>query len=223
MLGRVVRMIIQIYEIQTPEEAEACMELGVNQLGSVLLSHENWQSSLLREVMRSSTGTETRNSLIPLFQKPLTLFRALDYYRPHYIHFCETLTSNNGHEIDLEAFISMQIQVKKRFPEIGIIRSIPIPRKGMRPHFPTLKIAKALEPFSDLFLTDTWVGQEPVKGFIGITGKTPDWDMAEALVAQSDIPVILAGGLSPENVYEAIRYACYVYLMWINNNDCATR
>ena len=31
-------MITQIYEIQTPQEAEKCIELGVDQIGSVLLS-----------------------------------------------------------------------------------------------------------------------------------------------------------------------------------------
>ena len=62
--------------------------------------------------------------------------------------------------------------LKKKFPEIGIMRSIPIPQKGILPHFPSLKIAHLLEPVSDIFLTDTWLGKEPVKGFIGITGKS---------------------------------------------------
>ena len=43
-----------------------------------------------------------------------------------------------------------------------------------------------------------------MKGYIGITGKTADWEMARELVIQSNIPVILAGGLSAENVYSAL-------------------
>jgi phosphoribosylanthranilate isomerase len=70
--------------------------------------------------------------------------------------------------------------------------------------FPTLKIAEKLESVSDLFLTDTWLGNEPVEGFIGITGKRCDLEIAKKLIIQSRIPVILAGGLSPGNVYEAI-------------------
>ncbi|MBW1801645.1 MAG: hypothetical protein JRJ85_13060, partial [Deltaproteobacteria bacterium] len=65
-------------------------------------------------------------------------------------------------------------------------------------------IAKALEPCSDLFLIDTWFGEEPVEGFIGITGETADREMSQTLVSECNIPVILAGGLSPENVYDAI-------------------
>jgi phosphoribosylanthranilate isomerase len=76
--------------------------------------------------------------------------------------------------------------------------------KGSAPEFPTLAIARELEPLSDLFQTDTWVGKGPVEGFIGITGKTCDRRIARELVIRSRIPVILAGGLSPENVFEAL-------------------
>lgn len=197
-------MIVQIYEIQTPKEAEKCIELGVDHLGSVIFTQDEWRVPTLREVINLSEGTSVKNSLIPLFQDSYTLYRAFDYYRPHYVHFCDSLTDENGHEIDLDGFIRYQSELKDKFPEIGIIRSIPIPEKGISPDFPTLKIASAFQPISDILLTDTWVREEPVKGYIGITGKTADWDIARNLVTQTDIPVILGGGLSPENVYEAI-------------------
>jgi phosphoribosylanthranilate isomerase len=132
------------------------------------------------------------------------IFRSLDYYRPHFIHFCETLTDEDGDEVDLEKYINLQNETKIRFPEIGVIRSIPIPVDGSGKDFPTLSIARQLEKVSDLFLTDTWLGKEPVKGFIGITGKLCDRKIARDLVTQSKIPVILAGGLSPENVYDSL-------------------
>jgi phosphoribosylanthranilate isomerase len=61
-----------------------------------------------------------------------------------------------------------------------------------------------MEPHSDLFLADTWLPQEPVKGFIGITGRTASQEKAKELVVASRLPVLLAGGLSPENVYDAV-------------------
>ena len=39
----------------------------------------------------------------------------------------------------------------------------------------------------------------------GGTGETHDWDRARAVVADLDAPVLLAGGLTPENVAEAVR------------------
>jgi len=196
-------MIVQVYEIQTPHEAEKCIDLGVDHLGSVVLSEEEWHQPLLKDVMGLTGGTDTRNSLIPLFRDMDVLLRTLDYYRPHYVHFCDSLTDHNGNERDLHEFVHLQSGIREKFPEIGIIRSIPIPRNGAFPGFPTLKIARTFEPVSDFFLTDTWLGKEPVKGYIGITGTTADWDVARELVLGSDIPVILAGGLSPDNVYQA--------------------
>jgi phosphoribosylanthranilate isomerase len=202
--GDKFNMIVQIYEIQAPKDAEKCIELGVDHIGSVLLSKENWRMSSLREVVRLSDGTGTRNSFIPLFQDKELLYRSIDYYRPHYVHFCDSLTDSGGIPLPMEKLIKLQSEVKEKFPEIGIMRSLPIPRKVEQQGFPTLKLGKMLEPVTDVFLTDTWLGKEPVEGYIGITGRTADWEIAKELVHQSNIPLILAGGLSPENVYEAL-------------------
>lgn len=56
-------------------------------------------------------------------------------------------------------------------------------------------------PHVDGFITDTF---DPVSGASGATGKTHDWDISRRLVELSPRPVILAGGLTPENVARAI-------------------
>lgn len=178
--------------------------MGVDHVGSTLLYESDWKQPGVKEAIGASKGTGVKNSIIPLFSKMDTLSRLLDYYQPDFIHLCEDLTDNQGQEINLDEYVSMQSKLKEKFPEVGIIRSIPIPGKGLTPDFPTLKIARRLESVSDLFLTDTWLGEGPVKGFIGITGKLCDLVLAKNLVFQTKIPVILGGGLSPENVYEAL-------------------
>ena len=54
----------------------------------------------------------------------------------------------------------------------------------------------------DALLLDTYV-----KDAIGGTGKTFDWEIARRFSEDVDKPIILAGGLTPENVSEAIRIA----------------
>jgi len=100
-------MIIQIYEIQTPEEAEKCIELGVDRIGSVILSAEEWRKPVIREVIRLSEGTRTKNSLIPLFQGE-TLLRTLDYYQPHFVHLCDNPTDRQGSNMILEQHLETQ-------------------------------------------------------------------------------------------------------------------
>jgi phosphoribosylanthranilate isomerase len=144
------------------------------------------------------------NSLIPLFRNIDIISRVVDYYQPHYVHFCDALPNSSHRKRYLAPFIEIQSEFKKRYPEIGIMRSLPVPEQGVSGVFTALEIASALEPVSDLFLIDTWTPAEPVKGFIGITGRTVDWEKACELCRSTHIPVLLAGGLSPNNVCEAI-------------------
>lgn len=52
----------------------------------------------------------------------------------------------------------------------------------------------------DAFLVDSYSSKAP-----GGTGRTVDWDRARAFIDAEPTPVLLAGGLRPENVTEAIR------------------
>ncbi|MBW1740093.1 MAG: phosphoribosylanthranilate isomerase [Deltaproteobacteria bacterium] len=198
------KITVQIYEIQDPREAEAVIELGVDRIGSVILSKENWKVPAIREAIGVSRGTRVKHSLIPLFHTKEVLFQALEYYQPDIIHFCDSLTYDDGRIIPCEPFVELQISLKERFPGIEIMRSVPIATPESSERIPTLEIARHFQDASDYFLTDTWFGKEPVEGYIGITGRTCDWAVARKLVALSPIPVILAGGLSPENVYKGV-------------------
>ena len=53
----------------------------------------------------------------------------------------------------------------------------------------------------DAFITDSF---DPDTGAIGATGKVHDWQVSARLVDLSPRPVILAGGLNPDNVRNAI-------------------
>ncbi len=55
---------------------------------------------------------------------------------------------------------------------------------------------------ADAILLDTY---DPATGRRGATGKTHDWRISAAVVRSVRLPVILAGGLRPENVRQAIR------------------
>jgi phosphoribosylanthranilate isomerase len=206
-------MIVQIYEIQTPHEAETMVQLGVDHVGSVLTSKEHWQDETLKSAIQAAQSNGRKSSLIPLFGQVDTLCKSVDYYRPDILHFCETLPPQiDGHRF--HGILSLQQTMRDRFPELDIMRSIPISMDGSDERIPSLKYASLFEPWSDWFLTDTLLGgengicdhEQPVKGFVGITGKPCHWDTARKLVRQSRIPVILAGGIGPDNVSRGIAH-----------------
>jgi len=203
-------MIVQIYEIQTPEEAEKLVSMGVDHIGSVLTSESGWRNTAIKAAVDVSRG-HARHSIIPLFNTPETVFRVLDHYQPDFVHFCEALSHGRKISPECRNLIGLQRQIRRRYPNVGIIRAIPVGPWGRGGEVPSLALAEMFAPVSDIFLTDTLIlatseshCHQPVRGFVGITGRTCDWHVANALAAWSPIPVILAGGLSPENVREAI-------------------
>jgi phosphoribosylanthranilate isomerase len=201
------RCSVQIYEIQTAGEAEAVVAVGVDRVGSVVLSAADWKQPGLQRAIARVRACGARSSLIPLYRDEDAIARTLDYLRPDIVHFCDTLDDESCRQL-----IELQFRVKQRFPEIAVMRSIPIGPAGHADRVPSLEWARRLEPATDEFLTDTLLlgageaGQvdQPVGGFVGITGLTCDWDVARRLVQQSRIPVILAGGISPLNAREAV-------------------
>lgn len=206
------RIIIQIYEVQTSLEAGRLIELGVDHIGSVIVSQVRWKVSSIKETIRTVQASDCRSSLILLFNHIDSVLRALDYYQPDIVHFCETLKRDGDTAENYADLIGLQENVKKRFPEIKIMRSIPLPRPAKENTVPSLSLARMFEPFSDYFLIDTLIScksgdlqsQQPVNGFVGLTGQTCDWETAATLVRDSGIPVILAGGISSDNVLDGI-------------------
>lgn len=206
-------MIVQIYEIQTPAEADQMIALGVDHVGSVLVSRTAWRQPPIRDTVRGVQAAGRVSSLIPLFSDFDGVARALDYYRPNIVHFCDALPIGAGTQGRLAGFIACQQRVREAFPEIRIMRSIPVPPDGRGRSDDVLRLARAFEAVCDYFLIDTLMApaadgagdHEPVKGFVGITGRTCNWEIARRLVAATALPVILAGGLSPQNVAGGIR------------------
>lgn len=206
-------ILVQVYEIQTPGEAEMCADIGVHHIGSVVLSEESWKDTVLRDTIRAVEPTLSKSSLIPLFSTPDAVYRTLDYYRPDIVHFCDMLPPGEHGRDTRSRLLDLQLSVRQRFPEIEIMRSIPVPPAGAGKGYPVVELAVEFQEASDYFLTDTLIvgaqgvddKDQPVNGFVGITGSVCDWDAASVLVSSVPVPVILAGGLAPENVADGIR------------------
>lgn len=205
-------MIVQIYEIQTPSEAEAMIGIGVDHLGSVLLTASDTTDADLRDTVEAAQAAGCKSSLIPLFKEVDAISRSVDRYRPDILHLCDTLPLKTDDLREVNEAVERQRRVRERFPDLELMRSIPIALPGKADETTTLKLASMFEPISDWFLTDTllWADhpngqdEQPVQGFVGITGATCDWTVARSLVRESRIPVILAGGLGPFNVADGI-------------------
>jgi phosphoribosylanthranilate isomerase len=194
-------------------EAEALIGLDVDHIGSVVVSEERWKLPQLKDTIKTIRSTAAKSSLIPLYNRPESVLRTLDYYQPDIVHFCEALSDSNNIWDFCDRLVHLQAFVRKHFPEIKIMRSIPIAQTRATDRIPTIELAQRFEQESDFFLTDTIlmnssgtdIDHQPVQGFVGITGEICNWETARKLVENANIPVILAGGISPQNVTDGIR------------------
>ncbi|HOW56456.1 MAG TPA: hypothetical protein PKZ12_00525 [Smithellaceae bacterium] len=217
-------IITQVYEIVEQAEAAQLAAAGVDHIGSVAFLQDKRHNQAIREMFRFLKNTGAGSSLIPLFNDEDEIFRTLDYLQPDIVHFCEFIPLNvkkaDETKIVRDKLILRQMAVKEKFPGIKIMRSLPIPAAGTSGEESTaisiLELGRLFAPCSDYYLTDTILNmdlpdaaaRQPVADFVGITGKTCDWAIAARLVAATAVPVILAGGIGPENVYNGIMQVC---------------
>lgn len=64
----------------------------------------------------------------------------------------------------------------------------------------TIDMAHSFEKVADALLLDSRTAER-----LGGTGKTHDWNISKEIVEQLNIPVMLAGGLTDQNVYDAVK------------------
>ena len=94
------------------------------------------------------------------------------------------------HGFESEEFLK---SVREALPDVKLIKTVHVAENG------TIHGVMPEEDYVDFILLDTFSAQ------IGGTGKKHSWAKSREIVEHSAIPVILSGGLKPENVEEAIK------------------
>jgi phosphoribosylanthranilate isomerase len=182
-------MLVQIYEISSPEEARALGALGVDHIG-VLVGDGSFP--------REQPVHEARAifSAIPSSSKSSALFLSADVpliehlvaqLRPAIVHL--------GASTDLLTPSAVQ-DLKKRCAPLTVMRSIPVVDDD------SIAIARSYDGIADMLLLDS---HRPGDVQIGALGVTHSWELDREIVARVRVPVIIAGGLGPDNVADAIR------------------
>jgi phosphoribosylanthranilate isomerase len=178
---------VQIAGVSSLEEALALEAAGVDALGFTVRLPDGVHDGLTEAKARSIVAA------LPPFVSSVAI----------------TYVDNARDAMDLCRFLGVStLQPHGGFPR----REFDFVRAGM----PHLKIvcavhvtgpeavaeARRLERRVDAIILDTY---DAASGRRGATGKTHDWRISRAVVEAVRVPVILAGGLNPDNVAEAVR------------------
>lgn len=94
------------------------------------------------------------------------------------------------HGFESEEFLK---SVRDAIPDVDLIKTVHVAEHG------TIHGVMPEADYVDFILLDTFSAK------IGGTGKKHSWAKSREIVENSAIPVILSGGLTPENVKEAIK------------------
>ncbi len=183
-----MKNVIQIAGVIDKEEAFMLMQQGTDYLGFPLRLPVNKEDSTEEEAV------EIIKTIYPPHKAVLITY--LDKAE-EIIDFCDFLNVNI---VQLHGKISKEELVKTKTlrPDIEIIKSLVIAKNN----FNELEnIVNTLSTWIDAYITDTF---DPVTGAEGATGKTHDWSISRKIVEMSPRPVIIAGGLNPNNVRKAI-------------------
>lgn len=182
------RQMIQIAGVKDPAEARMLVSAGVTHLGFPL------RLAVHREDLSDREAAEIISLLKPPVEAVLiTYLNEADAVR----RLCRTL---GVRMVQLHGDIATAelSRLRQSAPEVAVIKSLIVRGKDTGELFAALC---RYQPLVDAFITDTW---DPETGACGATGKVHDWSVSRALVENSSKPVILAGGLGPENVRQAI-------------------
>ena len=182
-------MLVQIYEVSSPEEAKALAGLGVDHIG-VLVG----DGAFPRE--RTIDDARLIFSAIPSSSKGLALLltsdvrlikRVISELKPAIVHL--------GASTDLLTPSTVR-DLKKQCDPVTVMRSIPVVCDE------SIAIAESYDGIADLLLLDS---HRPGDTQIGALGITHSWELDRKIVEFVHIPVLIAGGLGPDNVVDAIR------------------
>jgi phosphoribosylanthranilate isomerase len=181
-------MLVQIYEISSPEEANALGNLGVDHIG-ILVGDGSFPRERTIDDARlifSAIPSTSRSAALLLSSNVRFIEYVIAELKPAILHL--------GASTDLLTSSTVQ-DLKKQCGPLTVMRSIPVVGDE------SIAIAKSYDGIADMLLLDS---HRPGDRQIGALGITHSWEIDRKIVESAHLPVIIAGGLGPDNVMDAI-------------------
>ena len=182
-------MLVQIYEIASAQEAAALFRMGVDHIG-VLVGDGSFPRELsVASALEIGASVEPPSRLCALFLSAdiARVAEAVRQLRPSIVHLGAAPDLLGPQEV---------WALKRAIGTYPIMRSVPVTGPE------SLGVARSYEGIADFVLLDSYSVNDRQIGALGVTH---DWNISRQIARSLTTPVVLAGGLGPDNVAEAIR------------------
>jgi phosphoribosylanthranilate isomerase len=181
-------MLTQIYEVTSAEEARSIVAIGVDHIGVLvgdgLFPRE--QPVAVAQTIAAAITAPAKLSALFLTNDIECIAAAARRLAAPIVHL--------GAAAELLQPDAVA-RLKASLPGVRIMRSIPVVDAQ------SAALALSYEGIADFLLLDSYRAADRQ---IGALGLTHDWSLSRRIVEAVAVPVILAGGLGPDNVADAI-------------------
>jgi len=179
---------VKICGITNTADAKACIELGADALG--FLVGQGLPSA--RKFMDIGPAASIIESLPPFIST--VMVTTLDNPEEIIKNALRTCVST----IQLHGNVGIEEirRIREGLPHLKLYKVIHVYNEDVVPE------AKSYDGEVDAIALDT---AKADTGYVGGTGETHDWKLSKRVVESISIPVILAGGLNPDNIIFAIQ------------------
>lgn len=182
-------VVVQIYEVTTPDEAHALSAMGVDHVG-VLVGDGSFPREQTVDAAReifAAIGPGSKGCALSLSHDLNLIASIIGQLSPDIMHLGAAP----------EYLLPPQVRtLKAAFPGISLMRSIPVLDED------SIAIARSYDGIADFLLLDSYKRGDRQ---IGATGVAHNWELDRRIIENVRTPVIIAGGLGPENVGGAIQ------------------
>lgn len=184
-------MIVQVYAFTRIDQALQAVDMGVDHIGFVAGDYGQVYAELSFKQARALAAAlppNVHSVALTMATDIDEILRMAELVEPDIVHI-----STDPMDVDFDAMR----QLKQRLdPSIKLMKAIPVTDEA------SIALASDFAPLCDYILLDSKVIGMPG---VGATGVTHDWSLSRRIVEATSIPIILAGGLTPENVAGAIK------------------
>lgn len=181
-------VIVQIYGVTTVADAAGVAALSPDHVGVVLDEGiDTWDSVDVlsaRQIVSELRGAVSVVAL-SLSTDLARIRQTVEEVEPQIVHLARAESLDPGRVASLRELLA----------PVQLMTTIPV--RGPNAFTTATEMASC----SDYLLLDT---AHPTTGVVGATGHIHDWSVSSTIVESVDVPVVLAGGLGPDNVAEAI-------------------
>lgn len=185
---RCAGVLVQLYGITTAADAALVNASGADHAGVVLDEGIDTWDSVDLTTMRAILAelTDVRVVALSLSSDPDRIVQTVETVGPSIVHLARVVGRLSPDDL---------VRLRTRIEPVELMVTVPVVGDEAVDH------ARTYEPVSDWLLLDS---RDPSTGVVGATGLTHDWAVSRRVVEAVAVPVVLAGGLGPDNVVEAI-------------------